>query len=208
VFLSRLILNPRSRRAQQERADLYQLHRTVMRAFPEVLPSDERVLFRLEDDQLANGLIVLVQSHYPPNWNWLEAESAVGYLLPTADPNPWVKSFEPVFFVGQRFIFRLRANPTVKRDGKRVALLRETEQLQWLERKAATGGFALDSVRIQCRGYAQGMTRERQWLKLSDIQYDGSLQVTDTGLFWSSVADGVGSAKGFGFGLLSLAPVN
>ena len=60
MYLSRLILNPRSRQVQKELADPYQLHRTIMAAFPDVLPPDERVLFRVD---LADGLPVLLCNH-------------------------------------------------------------------------------------------------------------------------------------------------
>ena len=34
MYLSRLAINPRSRDVQQDLADIYQMHRTVMSAFP------------------------------------------------------------------------------------------------------------------------------------------------------------------------------
>jgi len=38
------------------------------------------------------------------------------------------------------------------------------------------------------------------------VRYEGLLQVTDPHLLVEAVRAGIGSAKGFGFGLLSLAP--
>ena len=34
MYLSRLILNPRSRRVQRELAEPYEMHRSLMKAFP------------------------------------------------------------------------------------------------------------------------------------------------------------------------------
>ncbi|HVO70928.1 MAG TPA: type I-E CRISPR-associated protein Cas6/Cse3/CasE [Aggregatilineaceae bacterium] len=206
--MSRLVLNPGSRRAQRESADPYQMHRTVMRAFPETLPADERVLFRLDSDRQTGVLTLLAQSHYSPNWSWLDNIQPSNYLLPISDPNPWVKPFDLVFATDQQLIFRLRANPTIKRDGKRIALVRDEDQFGWLFRKAQTGGFAVQSARIQDQGFVQGKTREQHSLTLITIQYDGVLQVTDPQAFWHSVVDGIGPAKGLGFGLLSLAPAS
>jgi CRISPR system Cascade subunit CasE len=45
--------------------------------------------------------------------------------------------------------------------------------------------------------------RRMEWLS---AQFDGHLQVLDGGKFTDTVASGIGSAKSFGFGLLSLAP--
>ena len=46
MYLSRLILNPRSRQVRSELADLYEMHRTVMQSFAGRLEDDELVLFR------------------------------------------------------------------------------------------------------------------------------------------------------------------
>ena len=43
MYLSQLTLNPRTRRVQRELANPYELHRTLMRAYPEALPEGERV---------------------------------------------------------------------------------------------------------------------------------------------------------------------
>jgi hypothetical protein len=54
MYLSRLILNPRSRAVQRDLASPYDLHRTVMSGFPEDLGKHEdRVLYRL--DQMDYG---------------------------------------------------------------------------------------------------------------------------------------------------------
>ncbi|MGI6156807.1 MAG: type I-E CRISPR-associated protein Cas6/Cse3/CasE, partial [Enterococcus lemanii] len=38
------------------------------------------------------------------------------------------------------------------------------------------------------------------------VRYDGLLRVRSSEVFGEALAAGIGSAKGFGFGLLSLAP--
>jgi CRISPR system Cascade subunit CasE len=109
--------------------------------------------------------------------------------------------------------FRLRANPTVKRTvagrKKRLGLYREDEQIKWLERKAESGGFRLISVRtshhenVGGRIHREGITHN---LRLLSVQFDGLLQATDPDRLWEAVRQGIGSGKGLGFGLLSLAP--
>jgi CRISPR system Cascade subunit CasE len=39
------------------------------------------------------------------------------------------------------------------------------------------------------------------------VVFDGLLRVTDTGAFTETLVHGLGSAKAFGFGLLSIAPI-
>jgi len=214
MYLSRLILNPRNRRVQKEVADPYQMHRSLMRAFPDDLePDAERVLFRLETHPRTDALTLLVQSLTLPDWSWLAEPGARGYLLPVDEPNPAVKSFHLNLAPGQVLAFRLRANPTVKRrfdDGshKRVGLYREEEQIEWLKRKAEQGGFRVFSVRTGNQDIVGGRIHRDEAthkLRLLAVQFDGLLRVTDPDRLRESVRRGVGSGKALGFGLLSLA---
>jgi CRISPR system Cascade subunit CasE len=215
MYLSRLLLNPRNRRVQKEIADRYQLHRSVMRAFPADLdPDEERVLFRLEENRRGNELTLLVQSWTLPDWTWLAESEARGYLLPVNEPNPAVKAFDLDLRAGQNLAFRLRANPTARRrlpDGskKRIGLQREEEQIEWIERKAARNGFSILSVRTSDQKKVGGQLYRqdtKQRLTLFSVQFDGLLQVKDPDGVREAVRTGIGSGKAFGFGLLSLAP--
>jgi CRISPR system Cascade subunit CasE len=209
MYLSRLTLNPRSRRVQSEASDPYQMHRSLMRAFPDgIKEMEERVLFRLEANPRSDGLALLVQSHLEPDWSWLAEPGARGYLLPLPEPNPWVKHFELHLRPGQRLAFRLRANPTIKREGKRRALVREEDQMAWLRRKGEQGGFRVLAARVARQGYVEGWvesTPQRRRYQMAAVQFDGILEVTDAQQLSDCVAKGIGSGKGFGFGLLSLA---
>jgi CRISPR system Cascade subunit CasE len=212
MYLSRLILNPRSRRVQREVANPYELHRSLMRAFVDDLKEgDERVLFRLEPGR--NGrLTLLVQSWTLPDWSYLAAAEFREYLRPVGEPNPAVKSFDVDLAPGQVLAFRLRANPTARRTfedkKRRVGIYDEQEQLAWLKRKGELGGFGVVSVRTRGQEDVERTIQQKgkkRKLKLAAVQFDGLLQVTDPDRMRRTVRRGIGSAKGFGFGLLSLA---
>jgi CRISPR system Cascade subunit CasE len=214
MYLSRLILSPRNRRVQKEIADPYQMHKSLMRSFPDDLDRErDRVLFRVETDLRTGMITVLLQSTLEPRWGWLDDNGAQGYLLPMDEPNPAVKEFDLNLAPGQVLAFRLRANPTVKRkfesgDHKRVGLYGEEKQIEWLKRKGEQGGFRLLSARTSGQDVIQGRIRrngKRHDLKLLSIQFDGLLQVTDPDRLRESVQQGIGSGKALGFGLLSLA---
>ncbi len=212
MYLSRLILNPRSRQVRREVSEPYQMHRTIMRAFPGADDGGPgRVLFRLDSPPPGytpgTGLTLLVQSEDEPDWSWLVDQQ--GYLAHTGLENPAIKPLGPTIAVGQRLAFRLRANPTVKRDGKRCGLYREDEQRAWLERKGKQGGFAVLAADVRDEGMAysaihrqDGNTHRARWLA---VRFDGLLQVTDPHRFLDTLRQGVGSGKGLGFGLFSLA---
>jgi CRISPR system Cascade subunit CasE len=214
MYLSRLTLNPRNRRVQREIAEPYQMHRTLMRGFPDDIdPEKDRVLFRVDTDLRTGVPTVLLQSTLEPRWDWLEDNGARGYLLHP----PETKTFDLNLAPRQVLAFRLRANPTVKRrrekaDGTlravRDPLYGEEEQIKWLERKAEQGGFRLLSVRAQSAPDVHGWAHHddaKHKLKLFAVQFEGLLQVADPDRLRETVRQGIGSGKGFGFGLLSLA---
>ena len=214
MYLSRLTLNPHNRRVQKEIAAPYEMHRSLMRAFPDELEKElERVLFRLETEPHSGALTLLVQSQMLPDWSWLAEPGVRGYLLPVNEPNPAVKPFDLNLAPGQVLAFRLRANPTVKRrfneqNHKRVGLCREEDQIDWLKRKGEQNGFRLLSARTSHQDTVTGTIRrnsQKHDLQLLSVQFDGLLQVVDPDRLRQAVYNGIGSGKGLGFGLLSLA---
>ncbi len=213
MYLSRLILNPRNRRVQREVGQPYEMHRSVMRGFVDDLEEGtERVLFRLESEPRTERLTLLVQSWALPDWSWLAGPEARGYLLPVSEPNPAVKAFDLTLAAGQVLAFRLRANPSMRRtyeDAKRrVGIYDEAAQIEWLKSKGETGGFRIVSVRTNDREDVTGTIENKNGkhkIKLAAVQFDGLLQVADPGRLCETVRLGIGSGKGLGFGLLSLA---
>jgi CRISPR system Cascade subunit CasE len=227
LYTSLLLPSPRSRQARYDLSHPYDLHRTLSRAFPELPPApteagktaeqlaaDEarrevRCLFRMEEAK--RGLIVLAQSRIAPDWE------AITAAFPDYFVNlPEVKAWTPRFVEGQKLAFRLRANPTVKRNGKRQALLGERERLQWLARQAEAHGFTLPTIatiggdtlpnaQVQEERVQTGETARDFKVIHNAVSFEGALRVTDPLRFAEAVASGIGSAKGFGFGLLSLA---
>jgi CRISPR system Cascade subunit CasE len=205
MYLSRLIPNVRSAEARRDLADAYELHRTLMRAFPDKDHGGPgRVLFRVDVERDTQQAIVLVQSDKTPDWA----------LLPdayTTRPSE-CKAISLAFESGQRLRFRLRANPVVKRkvegsaEGKRRGLVREADQLAWLGRKGSEGGFGVESAMAVAEGFGASRRGKNGSATHLAVRFDGLLTVTDPAAFLQLLAKGVGPAKGFGFGLLSVAP--
>jgi CRISPR system Cascade subunit CasE len=169
MHFSRLILNLSSREVRRDLADCQELHRTILKAFPDS-PADTGdarkefgLLFRVENDQHTGLVRVYVQSQIKPGWSILPP----GYLLetPGGPENPACKSIDEQYgrlSNGMVLAFVLRANPTrkvgttqkterlagAKNNGRRVLITGFEEQLEWLRRKGQTGGFELMSVRV------------------------------------------------------------
>lgn len=227
MYLSRLILNPQSRQVQHEVSDPYEMHRTISRAFPAGMfkmerqnPDSSGVLFRVDSQPVTGLPLILVQSTLRPDWSTL-INGRKDYLsragdLPPGVENPAVKQLDLNLRAGQVLIFRLRANPTVKKDrpgydqGRRVGLYREEEQSDWLSRKFAAAGSQLFSLQINNKNNQTGkLFTEKEpdrRVRFFSVQFDGQLRVVDPDLLLYAVHTGIGPSKGFGCGLLSLAP--
>jgi CRISPR system Cascade subunit CasE len=199
MYLSKLTLN-RSRQALLWSAQPYRIHQRLCLASPD----DPRLLFRLEESGAERFLLVQTQAR--PDW-----VAAFGDLNVLAGP-PLCKPFDWAPQAGQMLTFRLLANPTARKrlgDGskKRVGLTDELEQLAWLARKAQQGGFAVLRCQTRDLGKIQAAQRApKSQIELQAVQFEGVLQVRDAEAMAHTLVAGIGSAKGLGFGLLSLAP--
>ncbi len=168
-------------------------------------------LFRV-DAQPGASVVVLVQSALLPDWDY--AFQNATFLLAA---RPEVRTIDPSFAAGQLLRFRLTANPTkkvdtksgpdgVRRNGKRVPVPVE-EFPRWLARRATPGGFALEAESLAMQaGYVYWKKpRQEKGQQLRSVRYDGLLRVLDPDRFRETLTCGIGPAKAFGFGLLSVA---
>ena len=126
----------------------------------------------------------------------------------------------PDFLSHDHYLFDLYANPTRKvkkpnldgsftRHGNRLAILDPSKQMEWLNRKALESGFIL-SQRLQLEiisGNSHSFTKEGKRGLHIGVRFKGLLEVCDHDLFTKAFHQGIGSAKGFGFGMLIIKPI-
>lgn len=216
MFLSQLRLHPRDPLVLRDLSDPTELHRSLMRAFPQHQGPSPRahfgVLFRVESEPAGGGApTLLVQSTVKPSWDALPE----GYVLACEVKD--VAGLLDGIAAGAAFRFRLVANPTKKvapaavgatprRHNPRVPLLGEEERLAWLSRKGAQFGFVVPpgGVRSSVLGVSGG--RGATAVRVQPVQFEGELRVVEPLAFRDALSGGVGPAKAYGCGLLSLAP--
>ncbi len=202
MYLSRVILNW----AQAENP--YEQHRALWHLFPE-RPRDQRdFLFRVENSARGQGAQVIMQSeHMPLHSQAVELRA--------------VKRLKWSLRKGQRLRFRVRANPvkTIKDESKgkrikngisytrtvRVPLIHEEQQRDWLVRKFS-GSASLVALSIQ-RELALNFrnNKEQRSGKIQPVLFGGTLLVEEPDTLVKLMQSGIGPAKSFGCGLLSLA---
>lgn len=205
MYLSRLRLN-RSRMALLWVANPYRVHQRLLTA----CEADSHLLFRIEEEQA--GAWILTQTLRVADWN-----RAFGDFPVLAAP-PEQKSFDLPLQAGAIYRFRLLANPTVKKtvekpDGEpgktRLGILDEAGQLAWLQRKLEAAGAEL----LEAQDQPQGLIRSRKGPAKPEagvqthlgVLFEGRLLAHEPDELRLAVQQGIGPAKGYGFGLLSLA---
>jgi CRISPR system Cascade subunit CasE len=232
LYLSRLRLDARERAVRRDLADCQALHRTLLAAFPQAHAATGSarahfgLLYRVETIADDGSVPVLVQSCVAPDWTRLPP----AYLLPDWDEVDGyaVRRLDSRYAelrAEMALRFRLRANPTrrVARQGdrlsgKRVELQREEDQLAWLARKGADGGFRLLEVRtaagvadvrashgVNVLGRRPQEREGRRRMTFGSVHFEGRLAITDADRFRVTLEAGIGSGKAYGFGLLSIA---
>ena len=223
MLLHRIHLDLRCREARRDLADPYQLHSTLCRAFsvPDKKCPENAFLWRLEPETDSSGRPrILVQSRAMPDWKAIGVE---GWLADADAPVDLMGRLKlDGVKVGQRFRFRLRANPCVTRSGKRLGLLRVEDQEQWLLRKGNLHGFALprlpsfdllESLPVRCdvqvshEAMLSGRQRSGNGIRVFSVLFNGVLTVADPDAFSKAIDSGVGHGKALGLGLLSVVPV-
>lgn len=225
MFLHRLHLNPRSREARRDLADPYQLHSTLCRAFsgPDEPCPENAFLWRLEPESDSKGNSrLLVQSRELPRW---ERIGARGWFA--RNPDPALDLVQRLGLdslkVGTAFRFRLRANPCVTRQGKRLGLMHPEDQQAWIRRKGLDQhGFEIPSIpgfdmidaegrrpdiRISHEQMLHGRQRSGHEIRVFSVLFEGHLTVTEPIRFKEAIFCGIGHAKALGLGLLSVAPI-
>lgn len=193
MYLSRLKVN-RSRPGLNWMANPYRVHQRLMMG----CEGEPRLLFRIEE--APDGIQILAQTQHEPDWQ--AAFKDTGFLL----SSPEFKKFEPDFSPGGRYRFRLLANPTVKRQGERLGILEEEEQRAWIERKLETSGAIILGCLARSNGFqkSEKSSKEAATQVHFSVLFEGALQVTSPGHLLEAVKTGIGPAKAYGFGLLSL----
>ncbi|GMT48861.1 MAG: type I-E CRISPR-associated protein Cas6/Cse3/CasE [bacterium] len=115
------------------------------------------------------------------------------------------KEFKPQLVNHQSLKFYLRANPTVKQNKKRHPLVHEDKLYEWIKRKGKENGFLPYSVSLMNKNkYISYRGKEKPPITHCGIDFEGILEIHDCDLFRQSLIRGLGSAKAFGFGLMTI----
>lgn len=218
IYLSKLVLNKNSTEVRRDLNDCNELHRTIRTIFlrtrnnNKVVGDEGRLLYRLGEDLQRKEVYLLIQSEVLPDWSQLPK----GYLANKAD-SMVCKVIDFVYdYLSEGMVvkFHLRANPTTREPGtrKRKALKTDDELKEWIKRKGSQHGFEVLNVTTEItvekgtRKPNNSPGSEKKTMFFNAVAFEGQLQITNKELFIAALKFGLGSGKGYGFGLLSISP--
>lgn len=225
TYLSRIRLNPTRRGTQKLLASPQAMHAAVMGSHPRFLDDrvSGRVLWRI-DQPAKHDIQVYVVSPVTPDFTGL-LEQAGWPTQPDWDSTEY-QPFLDMLDTGQVWRFRVTANPVrvlartpgdTRRRGRISPHVTADQQRDWLIKSGPTWGFNVpshDSFGVQAevrdrhtvrfgRGSAEA---SRSTVSLSRASFTGLLTIEDPDALRLALVEGMGRAKAYGCGLMTLAP--
>lgn len=199
MVLSRITLDLNNTLARRDLSSPYEMHATIARLC-EGIPG--RSLWRLDIGPHHRDANILLQTESELEPTRLQERS-----------NTYFRSFESrsnllldQIQTGDRLRFRVRANATIKRAGKRHGLTREEQLLPWLERTLTQhGANQLDAQISENRRHVMRTRTHAAPITLTSVTFDGAFTIQNPHLVQAMVRGGIGHAKSLGFGLLTIA---
>lgn len=191
AYLSRIVM-PYESALQKGLRSSYDWHRWIWKSFPNDPDRKRDFLFRV-DIQERQTRILLLSGDAPAaieNWTWE------------------TKCVSDEFLNQSAYRFQVRVNPTFRRvaDHRRIALYGESDIREWLERKMSAIGAKLISAEID-QPRDELFVKDGKRGKHVSVDVRGIISVREQSLFGQGFLAGIGSAKGFGYGLLMLQPI-
>lgn len=185
------------------------LHKKIWNLFPDKADEKRSFLFRVENLGQKGVQHILLQSSYEP-------QPANGELVLLNKPKK--VQFDGITN-GANYRFLLRANPTKKikdsggkttNQGKvRVPIIDEDEIIAWLSRQFE-GLAEIKAVTLAQQDllyFRKDKGNQNHVGKIQTVTYSGILTVVESESLVNKMKDGIGPAKAFGCGLLTLAKI-
>ncbi|EID12769.1 CRISPR-associated Cse3 family protein [Mycobacterium xenopi RIVM700367] len=219
MYLTKMVINARRRGARLLMASPQALHAAVMASFANGRPTDDgRVLWRL-DVYNAHRVVLYTVSPDKPDFTHIVEQAG----WPTTEA--WeTRCYDPLLESlrsGQHWQFRLTANPVRSglrkgwTDTKPLGHVTVKQQEYWLIQRSQKAGFRLvpsthagDDGDVDLAVVDRSIRRFRRkdgQVTIATATFEGHLEVTDPEALRWALTRGIGRAKSYGCGLLTLA---
>ncbi len=209
--ISRVEIDIENRRKIKDLSHLGAYHNWVERSFPKEIVNKERTrkLWRIDKVNGKNYLIVI--SENKPDINLLEKYGVEGSGQ-TKTYDDYLNRLQS----GARMRFRVTLNPVITlsrgtgNKGKTKPRITIQHQLKYLFDRAEKNGFKLkeNEVNIVERGYEIFRKNNQRSIRFVKVTYEGILTIDDISVFRETLTKGFGKHKAYGFGMMTVIPIN
>jgi CRISPR system Cascade subunit CasE len=221
MFLTKMQINPRRRSAHPLMGSPQAMHAAVLAGFADPRPTEHgRILWRM-DIHDTHRVLLFVASPEQPDFTHITEQAGwpTTEAWQTRPYGPFLESLRP----GQHWQFRLTANPVRSgrapgwTDTKPLGHVTVKQQEQWLLDRAEKLGFKLAPTHELDDGIVEPdlavvdrsikrFRRKDNAVTIATATFEGQLEITDAPALRHTLTHGVGRAKSYGCGLLTLAP--
>lgn len=209
MYLSRVEIDRYNRKTIMDLTHLGTYHGWVESCFDEDKINRSRKLWRL--DKINGREFLLILSEEKPMIDILEKYGVRG----TANSKKYDKLLDSVESgMTAKFKIELNAVKSIRDDSKnskRGALrpISFDESYDFFNERASKNGFEVLGDLFITDKSVKKMKKKNEGVSVSlnSITYEGILKVTDEDKFKRALAEGIGKKKAYGFGLLSIIPM-
>ena len=204
THLSLMRLNPQDRQCRKDMADPQHMHRSLMSMFPHALDGSDSprrhfgVLWRIEP---ASSPTVLVQSSQAPDFDKLPTSYASYQTKPIDDHLASLTT-------GLVIAYRVVLNPVKisrRSDTETRTVIPSDERAAWWASLASKMGLRLHEAPALTGLQDRYLRRSGTRFPLYSVRVDGVAEIVNPDLLRAAAADGIGRAKAWGCGLLTVA---
>lgn len=204
MYLSRVKINRNERNSVKLLGSLQVMHAAVEGCFNK--GDSTRKLWRL--DYFYHQPYVLIFSQYEPDFTHFVEQ--FGFRDDRGESRDFSRVMKQLAD-GQCYRFRFCGNPvhSIKERGadgrgRVVPHITVAQQEEWFRKKSEAAGFMSEQFSIVQRE-AHKFSRQGKVVTLHTAVFEGILQIKDIETFKNSIVAGIGRAKSYGCGLLTLA---
>jgi len=206
-FIIQIILD-RSEAVRQNLYGLYEWHNLSWKLFPEKKKEDKRDFITRLDIGEREFKFTVLSSNSAQKPTWCSSDCWKEKEVPES------------FFQKQQYLFKILTNPTKtlsrrdpegnkKKNGSHYAITKHEDLRTWFLQKAESHGFrVLDVPELEISPPVfHKLYRKNDEGILVGVEFKGCLEVTDKTEFIKVAHEGIGRARGFGFGMFILKPI-
>lgn len=208
MYLTKVEIDRYNRNTIRDLSHLGTYHGWVESCFSENKENRSRKLWRI--DEIKNKEYLLILSEEKPNFTILEKYGVKG----SAGSKSYEKLLESIV-VGMKAQFRIELNAAKSsqiEDGEKrgsIVPVKNEDLNDFFLKKAKQNGFLPIGDPIIANKKVKRMKKRSEGVNvcLNSVTYEGVLEVTDVDLFKKALIKGIGKKKAYGFGLLSIIPI-